>query len=49
MNHQSEQQLEKTLITQLNRLGFASVTIKDSQELEANLKSQLEKFNQVPK
>jgi type I restriction enzyme R subunit len=47
MTHQSEQQLEKTLITQLNRLGFASVTIKDSQELKANLKSQLEKFNKT--
>ena len=47
MTHQSEQQLEKTLMTQLNRLGFASVTIKASQELEANLKSQLEKFNKI--
>jgi type I restriction enzyme R subunit len=44
---QSEQNLEKTLIAQLNRLGFASVSIKDSLELEINLKTQLEKFNQT--
>jgi type I restriction enzyme R subunit len=45
MSHQSEQQLEKTLISQLNRLGFKSVKIKDSEELEKNLRTQLEKFN----
>ncbi len=47
MTHQSEQELEKTLIAQLNRLGFTSVTIKDSQALEQNLRNQLEKFNQT--
>ena len=44
---QTEQQLEETLIAQLNRLGFASVTIKDSKELEENLRIQLERFNQI--
>lgn len=44
---QSEQQLEKTLIAQLNRLGFQSVTIADQDALLANLKAQLEKFNKT--
>lgn len=42
---QSEQQLEKTLISQLNRLGFASAVIEDTNTLILNLKAQLEKFN----
>ena len=29
MTAQSEQQLENDLITQLNHLGFANITIKD--------------------
>ena len=47
MLHQSEQQLETTLITQLNRLGFASVVIKDTDALMQNLRAQLEKFNKT--
>ena len=45
MPHQSEQQLENTLIDQLNRLGFASVVLDEVEALNANLKLQLEKFN----
>ena len=45
MPHQSEQQLEKTLIEQLNRLGFASVILEDSDALVLNLRKQLERFN----
>lgn len=45
MTHQSEQQLEKSLIERLNRLGFASVVIEDSDALIRNLRAQLEKFN----
>lgn len=47
MVHQSEQQLEKTLIEQLNRLGFLSVVLEDANAMVVNLKSQLEKFNQT--
>lgn len=45
MAYQSEQQLEDNLITQLNTQGFEVVRLKDNAELEANLKSQLEKVN----
>ena len=45
--HQSEQQLENTLIKQLNRLGFESVVLKDSEALVSNLHGQLEKFNET--
>jgi type I restriction enzyme R subunit len=45
MTHQSEQDLEKNLITRLNHLGFASVIIEDNDTLQKNLKVQLEKFN----
>ena len=47
MTHQSEQQLEKTLINQLQRLGFLSVVLKDQDAIIANLKTQLEKFNET--
>lgn len=47
MNHQSEAQLEKTLIEQLGRLGFSPVVLEDAEALNANLKAQLEKFNGV--
>lgn len=47
MTHQSEQQLEKSLIEQLNGLGFAMVYIPDQESLTKNLKTQLEKFNQT--
>jgi type I restriction enzyme, R subunit len=47
MTHQTEQQLENQFIAQLGDLGFAPVTIKGTDELEANLKTQLEKFNET--
>lgn len=47
MTHQSEQQLEKTLIEQMNRLGFSSAIIEDADALTRNLRAQLEKFNQT--
>lgn len=47
MNHQSEAQLEKTLIEQLGRLGFSPVVLEDAEALVANLKAQLEKFNET--
>ncbi len=45
MPPQTESQLEDALIEQLNVLGFASVTIKDTEALESNLRSQIERFN----
>jgi type I restriction enzyme, R subunit len=45
MTHQSESQLEKTLMERLMRLGFSPVVIEDPVALEANLRSQLGKFN----
>jgi type I restriction enzyme, R subunit len=45
MATQSEQQLENDLIEQLSGLGYTRVTIKDSNALTANLKTQLEKHN----
>lgn len=45
MTHQSEQQLENTLINQLQRLGFTLVNIQDTNDLYVNLLKQLEKFN----
>ena len=47
MTHQSELQLEKTLIEQLGRLGFAPVVLEDTNALVANLRTQLEKFNKT--
>jgi len=47
MPRQSEQKLEKTLIEQLNKLGFLSVVIEDNDALIINLRTQLEKFNQA--
>jgi len=47
MTHQSEQELEKTLINQLNRLGFESVILDGSMDIENNLRLQLEKFNKT--
>lgn len=44
---QSEAQLERDLITQLNGLGFASVTIGDADALKRNLKTQLERANGI--
>jgi len=47
MTHQSEQELEKTLLKQLQGLGFELVVIPDHEALERNLKAQLEKFNET--
>jgi type I restriction enzyme R subunit len=47
MTHQSEQQLEKTLVTQLQRLGFSLVALPDVDSIQSNLKTQLEVFNKT--
>ena len=47
MPHQSEQQLETTLMSQLERLGFSPVVLVDSEAMIKNLKFQLEKFNET--
>jgi type I restriction enzyme R subunit len=45
LSHQSEAVLESNLVKQLTGLGYAPVQIKDEESLLANLKSQLEVFN----
>lgn len=47
MTTQSEQTLEKTLIEQLGRLGFSFVVLGDTDAMIANLRMQLEKFNET--
>ncbi|MCE7897778.1 deoxyribonuclease HsdR [Candidatus Microgenomates bacterium] len=47
MTHQSEQQLESTLIKQLQFLGFTPVVIKDTEALITNLRSKIDKFNGI--
>jgi type I restriction enzyme R subunit len=47
MAKQSEQILEEQLIAQLQKLGYGLVHIKDEKELIANLKTQLEKHNNI--
>ena len=47
MTRQSEQALENLLLSQLKGLGYSSVQIKDETALLSNLKTQLEKHNQV--
>ncbi len=47
MTTQSEQKLENTLMKQLEGLGFSRVAIRNEDDLEANLKVQLEKFNKT--
>jgi type I restriction enzyme R subunit len=47
MSHQSESQLEKTLMDQLEQLGFSPIILEDATAIEANLKLQLEKFNEI--
>jgi type I restriction enzyme R subunit len=47
MSTQSEQVLEDNLVKQLVSLGHNFVTIKDEDDLLANLKSQLEKHNSL--
>jgi len=44
---QSENELEKSLIKQLGEQGFDFISIKDENELLANLKLQIEKFNKI--
>jgi type I restriction enzyme R subunit len=46
MSTQSELALEQNLIVQLMENGYENVTIKDETDLLANLKTQLEKFNE---
>jgi type I restriction enzyme R subunit len=45
MTVQSEYQLENELITQLQGLGYATVTIKDERQLLSNLKTQIARAN----
>lgn len=45
MTHQSEQELEKTMMKQLQGLGFDAVVLPDSDAMLANLRTQLSKFN----
>lgn len=47
MPHQSEKELEQTLIKQLNVLGFDTVNIRDNTDLLLNLREQLSKFNKT--
>ncbi|AMM51214.1 deoxyribonuclease HsdR [Rufibacter sp. DG15C] len=47
MGTQPEQVLEDNLVKQLQELGYAFVAIKDEAALLKNLKSQLEKHNQI--
>ena len=47
MAKQPEQILEEQLVTQLAKLGYGLVLIKDEKELVANLKKQLEKHNNI--
>jgi len=47
MTTQPEQILENNLITQLQKLGYKSIVIKDETDLLANLKSQLEIHNKT--
>lgn len=47
MTHQSEQILENNLVEQLKSLAYSYVTINDEDDLLSNLKSQLEKHNNI--
>lgn len=47
MAKQPEQILEEQLVAQLQKLGYGLVLIKDEKDLIANLKTQLEKHNNV--
>jgi type I restriction enzyme R subunit len=44
---QSEAELEQQLIHQLTNLGYEPVTIRNAEDLKANLKNQLEKHNGI--
>jgi len=47
MSKQPEQILENKLVTQLQKLGYSLVQLKDEKELITNLKQQLEKHNNI--
>lgn len=47
MTSQPEQLLENNLVSQLVKLGYEKVVIKDEADLLLNLKSQLEKHNKI--
>ena len=47
MSKQSEAILEEQLIAQLQKLGYSYVSISDEKALLTNLKSQLEKHNNI--
>lgn len=47
MSKQSEQVLEEQLIDQLQKLGYAFISISNENELLINLKNQLEKHNRI--
>lgn len=47
MGTQSEATLEQNLIVQLEKLKYQKVTLKDDNALESNLKTQLEKHNNI--
>ena len=47
MAKQPEQILEEQLVAQLQKLGYGLVVIKEEKELIANLKTQLEKHNNI--
>lgn len=47
MTTQPEAILENNLVNQLERLGYKGVAIRDERDLLANLKTQLEKHNEV--
>lgn len=47
MTTQPEQILENSLVTQLQKLGYEKVIIKDEKDLLTNLKKQLERHNKV--
>ncbi len=47
MSKESEKILEEQLIAQLQKLGYQYITIQDEADLLANLKTQLEKHNNI--
>ena len=47
MSKQSEQILEEQLISQLQKLGYSFTVINSEEDLLGNLKSQLEKHNNI--
>lgn len=47
MSRQSELVLEEQLVSQLQKLGYALVSVPDEKALLSNLKSQLEKHNRI--